>query len=286
MIYNDIFDLIGHTPVVKYENIYIKLEGCNPCGSIKDRAAKYMIEKALERGDIKKGDTIIEPTSGNTGIGLAALGPSKGLNVVIVMPDTMSEERIKAIKAYGAEIILTDGKLGMSGAIDLANKLVKEKGYYMMKQFDNPDNALSHYETTAEEIIADFKELDYCVCTIGSGGTITGIGKKLKEHYPNIKIIGVEPNESPLLTKGVSGPHKIQGIGANFVPSVLDMKYVDEVVTVKGDDCFKEMQELAKKGLFLGISSAAAVIAAKSIGKGNILAISPDSGLKYLSVIK
>ena len=286
MIYENVLDLVGHTPVVKYENIYIKLEGYNPAGSIKDRAAKYMLIKALERGEIKSGDTIVEPTSGNTGIGLACLGPSLGLKVVIIMPDNMSAERIKAIKAYGAEVILTDGALGMKGAIDLANKLVKEKNYHLMGQFDNPDNALAHYETTAEEIIEDFKNLDFVVCSIGSGGTITGLAKKLKEHYPNIKIIGVEPEESPLLSKGYSGAHKIQGIGANFIPSVLDTKCYDKIITVKSDDCFIEMKELAKKGLFLGISSAAAVIAAKSLGKGNILAISPDSGLKYLSVIE
>lgn len=286
MIYENVLDLVGHTPVVKYENIYIKLEGYNPGGSIKDRAAKYMLIKALERGEIKSGDTIVEPTSGNTGIGLACLGPSLGLKVVIIMPDSMSVERIKAIKAYGAEVILTDGALGMKGAIDLANKLVKEKNYHLMGQFNNPDNALAHYETTAEEIIEDFKNLDYVVCSIGSGGTITGLAKKLKEHYPNIKIIGVEPEESPLLSKGYAGAHKIQGIGANFIPSVLDTKCYDKIITVKSDDCFIEMKALAKKGLFLGISSAAAVIAAKSLGKGNILAISPDSGLKYLSVIE
>jgi len=286
MIYNNVLDLVGHTPVVKYENIYIKLEGYNPGGSIKDRAAKYMLIKALERGDIKCGDTIVEPTSGNTGIGLACLGPSLGLKVVIIMPDNMSVERIKAIKAYGAEVILTDGSLGMKGAIDLANKLVKEKNYHIMGQFDNPDNALAHYETTAEEIISDFKTLDYIVCSIGSGGTITGLSKRLKEVYPNIKVIGVEPEESPLLSKGYAGSHKIQGIGANFIPSLLDTSCYDKIITVKSDDCFIEMQKLAEKGLFLGISSAAAVIAAKSLGKGNILAISPDSGLKYLSVIK
>ena len=286
MIYNNVLDLVGHTPVVKYENIYIKLEGYNPGGSIKDRAAKYMLIKAMENGSLKKGDTIVEPTSGNTGIGLACLGPSLGLKVVIIMPDSMSVERIKAIKAYGAEVILTDGILGMKGAIDLANKLVKEKGYHLMGQFDNPNNALAHYETTANEIIDDFKELDYVVCTIGSGGTITGVSKRLKEVYPNIKIVGVEPEESPLLSKGYSGSHKIQGIGANFIPSILDLKLVDKIITVKSDDCFVEMQRLAEKGLFLGISSAAAVIAGKSLGKGNILVISPDSGLKYLSVIE
>jgi len=286
MIYNNVLDLVGHTPVVKYENIYIKLEGYNPGGSIKDRAAKYMLIKAMENGSLKKGDTIVEPTSGNTGIGLACLGPSLGLKVVIIMPDSMSVERIKAIKAYGAEVILTDGKLGMKGAIDLANKLVKEKKYHIMGQFDNPDNALAHYETTASEIIDDFKELDYIVCTIGSGGTITGLAKRLKEVYPNIKVIGVEPDESPLLSKGYAGSHRIQGIGANFIPSILDLKLVDKIITVKSDDCFIEMERLAKKGLFLGISSAAAVIAGKTLGKGNILVISPDSGLKYLSVIE
>ena len=245
-----------------------------------------MLIKALERGEVKSGDTIIEPTSGNTGIGLACLGPSLGLNVKIIMPDSMSVERIKAIKAYGAEVILTDGSLGMKGAIDLANKLKSEKGYHIMGQFDNPDNALAHYETTAEEIISDFKELDYVVCSIGSGGTITGLSKRLKEVYPNIKVIGVEPEESPLLSKGYAGSHKIQGIGANFIPSLLDTNCYDKIITVKSDDCFIEMKELAKKGLFLGISSCATVIAAKTLGKGNILAISPDSGLKYLSVIE
>lgn len=286
MIYNDISELLGHTPVVKYDGLFIKLECYNPTGSIKDRAAKYMIDKAIERNELKAGDTIVEPTSGNTGIGLAAFGSLRGINVVITMPSSMSEERIKAIKAYGAEIILTDAKQGMQGAVDFANKLVKEKGYKLLGQFDNQDNSLSHYETTAEEIIADFEKLDYLVCGVGTGGTIMGLSRRLKEHYKNIKIVAVEPFESPLLSQNVSGPHKIQGIGANFIPSLVEKELIDEIITIKSDDCFIEMANLAKKGLFLGISSAAAVLAGKKIKEGNVLVISPDSGLKYLSVIK
>lgn len=285
MIYENIIDLLGNTPVVKYDGIYIKLECYNPTGSIKDRAAYYMIDGAMKKGLLKKNDTIVEPTSGNTGIGLAAFGKVLGFNVVIIMPDTMSIERIKAIKAYGAEVILTDGKFGMKGSVDLANKLVEEKGYVLLDQFKNPDNAYAHEMTTAKEIIQDFDELDYLVCGIGTGGTITGLSRVLKEHYPNLKVIGVEPEKSPLLTKGYSGGHGLQGIGANFIPEVLDLKCVDEIVTVGDEEAYTEMDRLAKNGLFLGISSAAAVFVAKRF-KGKVLAISPDGGLKYLSIIK
>lgn len=286
MIYKDISELLGHTPVVMYDGLYIKLECYNPTNSIKDRASMYMIDKAIERGELKVGDTIVEPTSGNTGIGLAAFGALRGLKVVIIMPSSMSEERIKAIKAYGAEIILTSAELGMKGSIELANELVNTKGYKMLDQFNNHDNILAHYETTAEEIIKDFPTLDYVVCGVGTGGTIMGLSKRLKEHYKNIRIIAVEPEESPMLSQGVAGPHKIQGIGANFIPSLIDKTKIDQIVTIKSDDCYLEMQQLAKKGLFLGLSSAAAVLAGKKIKEGKILVIAPDGGLKYLSVIK
>ena len=286
MIYKDISELVGHTPVVMYDGLYIKLECYNPTGSLKDRASMYMIDKAIKRKELKQGDTIVEPTSGNTGIGLAAFGAIRGLKVVIVMPSSMSEERIKAIKAYGAEIILTDANLGMSGSIDLANELVKTKGYKMLDQFNNNDNILAHYETTAEEIIKDFPNLDYVVCGVGTGGTIMGLSMRLKKHYKAIKIIGVEPEESPMLSQNRADSHKIQGIGANFVPGLIDKNYIDEIITIKSEDCFIEMRELAKNGLFLGISSAAVVLAGKRIKKGKILVIAPDGGLKYLSVIK
>lgn len=284
MIYDNIEKLIGNTPVINIDGIFIKLEYLNLTGSIKDRASLYMINDAEKKGLLKKGSTIVEPTSGNTGIGLACIGINRGYNVVIIMPKSMSVERIKAIKAYGAEIILVDG--GMKECVELANNFVTEKGYVLMDQFNNPSNALSHEETTAKEIINDFKELDYLVCGIGTGGTITGLAHELKKHYKNLKVIGVEPYESPLITKGNSGAHKIQGIGANFIPSLLDLSFIDEVVTVKGEDAINEMKYLAKKGIFLGISSGAAVYAAKNIKKGNVLAIAPDGGLKYLSVIE
>ncbi|HHU81052.1 MAG: cysteine synthase A [Bacilli bacterium] len=288
MIYKNILDLIGNTPVVKLDDIYVKLEMYNISGSVKDRAAKWMIEGLEKAGKLKMGDIIVEPTSGNTGISLAMIGRVKGYEVVLVMPETMSLERRQVMEAYGAKIILTEGSKGMKGSIEEANRLVQEEGYVMPSQFDNFDNVMAHIESTAVEIINDFKTLDYVVSGIGTGGTITGIAKVLKKHYPNIQIIGVEPTESPIITAGSKGSHKIQGIGAGFVPSILNLEYVDKVVTVSSDDAIAMTTQTARKGLFLGISSGAALKVgydlANGEGKGKeILVIAPDGGLKYLS---
>jgi cysteine synthase A len=288
MIYKNILDLIGNTPVVKLDDIYVKLEMYNISGSVKDRAAKWMIEGLEKAGKLKMGDIIVEPTSGNTGISLAMIGRVKGYQVVLVMPETMSLERRQVMEAYGAKIILTEGSKGMKGSIEEANRLVQEEGYVMPSQFDNFDNVMAHIESTAVEIINDFKTLDYVVSGIGTGGTITGIAKVLKKHYPNIQIIGVEPTESPIITAGSKGSHKIQGIGAGFVPSILNLEYVDKVVTVSSDDAIAMTTQTARKGLFLGISSGAALKVgydlANGEGKGKeILVIAPDGGLKYLS---
>ncbi len=288
MIYKNILDLIGNTPVVKLDDIYVKLEMYNISGSVKDRAAKWMIEGLEKAGKLKMGDIIVEPTSGNTGISLAMIGRVKGYEVVLVMPETMSLERRQVMEAYGAKIILTEGSKGMKGSIEEANRLVQEEGYVMPSQFDNFDNVMAHIESTAVEIINDFKTLDYVVSGIGTGGTITGIAKVLKKHYPNIQIIGVEPTESPIITAGSKGSHKIQGIGAGFVPSILNLEFVDKVVTVSSDDAIAMTTQTARKGLFLGISSGAALKVgydlANGEGKGKeILVIAPDGGLKYLS---
>jgi len=288
MIFENITDLIGNTPVVKMDGLYIKLEGFNASGSVKDRAAKWMIEGLEKRGLLKPGDTIVEPTSGNTGISLAMIGAAKGYKVVLVMPDTMSVERQAVMKAYGAKIALTDGKLGMAGAIKEAERMVREKGCVMPMQFENPDNVLAHEEGTAQEILKDFPKLDYFVAGIGTGGTITGVAKVIKKAYPDVKVIGVEPAESPVITAGYKGSHGIQGIGAGVVPAILDLSLVDEVVTVKTEDARAEAKRLAEKGLFLGISSGAAAFAGyqllKKCGEDKvILAVAPDGGLKYLS---
>lgn len=288
MIVQNMSELIGNTPVVKYKDLYIKLEYFNASGSVKDRAAKWMIEGMEKDGILKPGDTIVEPTSGNTGISLAMIGASKGYKVVLVMPSTMSKERQDVMKAFGAEIILTDGSLGMSGAIAEANRLVLEENYVMPQQFENKYNVLAHEESTAKEIIKDFKDLDFFVAGIGTGGTITGVSKVIKKYYPNIKIIGVEPAESPIITKGEKGTHKIQGIGAGFVPKILDLDYVDEVVTVSSEFAKNTTVEVAKRGIFLGISSGAAIkvgldIIEKYGNDKKVLVIAPDGGFKYLS---
>lgn len=288
MIVKSISDLIGNTPIVENRGIYIKLEYFNASGSVKDRAAKWMIEGMEKDGTLKPGDTIVEPTSGNTGISLAMIGASKGYKVVLVMPDTMSKERRDMMKAYGAELILTDGTLGMNGAIEEANRLVREEGYVMPQQFNNEYNVLAHEESTAKEIIKDFKELDFFVSGIGTGGTITGVSKIIKKYYPNVKIIGVEPTESPIITKGEKGSHKIQGIGAGFIPKILNLEQVDEVVTVSSEEAKQATIDAAKQGLFLGISSGAAIKVGLDLlqkhGKDKkILVIAPDGGLKYLS---
>ncbi|MBE6782312.1 MAG: cysteine synthase A [Ruminococcaceae bacterium] len=302
MIYRSVEELIGNTPLlllsgIKNElglkaNIFAKLEFFNPAGSIKDRAALKMITDAEKSGLIKPGYTLIEPTSGNTGIGIAAIGVARGYKVKIVMPDTMSVERIKLIKAYGAEVVLTDGKDGMKGAINKAEELVKEdKNSIVMGQFTNPSNPLAHYETTGPEIWKDTSgKIDYLVSAIGTGGTITGTGSYLKEKNPNIKIIGVEPADSPVLSGGKAGPHKIQGIGAGFVPEILNLDIIDEVITVSNDEAYNFGRNIAvSDGVLVGISSGAALTAAVKLAKRedmtdkNIVVIFSDTGSRYLS---
>ena len=300
--FNTISDIIGKTPLLKLNNfiekykldanLFAKLEFMNPAGSIKDRAALQMINDAERSGRIKPGYTLIEPTSGNTGIGIAAVGVSRGYRVIITMPDTMSAERIKIMEAYGAEVILTSGKLGMSGAIDKAKELEKSlDNAVVMGQFVNPSNPESHYVTTGPEIYNDTDgKIDILISAVGTGGTITGIGRFLKSKNNNIKIIGVEPKDSPVLSGGSAGPHKIQGIGAGFVPEILDTDLIDEIVTVSNDDAYSFGRDLAKtEGLLVGISSGAALagainIASRPENKGkNIVVILPDTGMRYLS---
>ena len=297
MIVNSALELIGNTPVLRVNNmtdenegeVFIKLEKFNPGLSIKDRAALGMIEKAEKDGILKSGSVIVEPTSGNTGIGIALVGKLKGYKVVIVMPETMSKERRDMIKAYGAELVLTEGKKGMKGAIEMAEKLVKEKGYFMPQQFENKANPQKHYETTAEEILRDIPDIDVFVAGVGSGGTIVGVGRKLKELKPDVKVVAVEPEKSPVLSGGNPGAHKIQGIGAGFVPGVYSKDIVDEIFEVSDEDSYKVAKEFAtKEGVLIGISSGAALYAgieiAKKLGRDKkIVVISPDGGEKYFS---
>lgn len=298
MIYENIVDLIGKTPSVRLNNlvddsmaeIYVKLEYFNPTGSVKDRAALQMVKDMALAGKLKKGDTIVEPTSGNTGIGIAMIGAAKGYKVVLTMPDTLSVERRRMLSAYGAELILTDGALGMVGAINKAQELVKERGYIMLSQFDNPSNPLGHKLTTGQEILDDFSNLNAFVAGVGTGGTITGVAEAIKDHMPGLKIIGVEPAESPVLSGGAPGPHKIQGIGAGFVPGNYQQDLVDQILKISNEEAYATTQALAQKeGLFLGVSSGAAVAAglkiAKELGKGKrVLVLAPDGGSKYLSI--
>lgn len=301
-IYQNITDLIGNTPLLKLNNyhenlnlkgnIIAKLEYFNPAGSVKDRIAYAMIKDAEDQGLINHDTIIVEPTSGNTGIGLAAVCASKGYKVIFTMPETMSNERRELLKAYGAEIILTEGSLGMKGAINKANELKAEKdNVFIPGQFINPANPKIHYETTGPEIWNDLSgNIDILVSGIGTGGTITGTGRFLKEKNPNIKIIAVEPAGSPVLSGGTPGPHKIQGIGAGFVPDVLDTKIYDEIITVENVDAFNTSQLLAQtEGVLVGISSGAALKVAtllalkeENYGK-NIVVILPDTGERYLS---
>lgn len=297
MLVNSALELIGNTPVLRVNNmtdenegeVFIKLEKFNPGLSIKDRAALGMIEKAEKDGILKSGSVIVEPTSGNTGIGIALVGKLKGYKVVIVMPETMSKERRDMIKAYGAELVLTEGKKGMKGAIEMAEKLVKEKGYFMPQQFENEANPQKHYETTAEEILRDIPDIDVFVAGVGSGGTIVGVGRKLKELKPDVKVVAVEPEKSPVLSGGNPGAHKIQGIGAGFVPGVYSKDIVDEIFEVSDEDSYKVAKEFAtKEGVLIGISSGAALYAgieiAKKLGRDKkIVVISPDGGEKYFS---
>lgn len=285
-----LLETIGKTNLVQLENIskniYVKVEKSNPAGSIKDRAAYQMIMGAIERGELKEGMKIVEPTSGNTGIGLALIGRTLGFPVVLTMPASMSIERVKLIKAYGAEVILIK-EGGMAGSVEKAKELVENGAYYMPNQFDNKDNALAHYKTTGPEIYNDLKDINGFVAGFGTGGTVTGVGRFLKEQDKNIKIWAMEPYESPLLSQGKSGSHKIQGIGANFIPKVLDVDLLDEVITVKSDDAIDMARRLSKEeGLLVGISSGANVVAALKMQEklgGNIVTVLPDTGERYLS---
>lgn len=285
-----LLETIGKTNLVQLENIskniYVKVEKSNPAGSIKDRAAYQMIMGAIERGELKEGMKIVEPTSGNTGIGLALIGRTLGFPVVLTIPSSMSIERVKLIKAYGAEVILIK-EGGMAGSVEKAKELVENGAYYMPNQFDNQDNALAHYKTTGPEIYNDLKDINGFVAGFGTGGTVTGVGRYLKEQDKNIKIWAMEPYESPLLSQGKSGSHKIQGIGANFIPKVLDVDLLDEVITVKSDDAINMARRLSKEeGLLVGISSGANVVAALKMQEklgGNIVTVLPDTGERYLS---
>jgi cysteine synthase len=295
---NSISELVGQTPIVKLNrlveegsaDVYLKLEYMNPGSSVKDRIALAMIESAEESGDLKAGDTIVEPTSGNTGIGLAMVAAAKGYRAILVMPETMSMERRNLLRAYGAELVLTPGPEGMGGAIRKAEELSKEHGYFMPQQFKNLSNPEVHRRTTGKEIVEQMSEgLDAFVAGIGTGGTITGAGQVLKQNFDNIKIYAVEPVDSPVLSGGKPGPHKIQGIGAGFVPDILDTKVYDEVIQISNDEAFEYARRAAKEeGILGGISSGAAISAAlkvaKELGAGKkVLAIIPSNGERYLS---
>lgn len=300
MIYNSVSELIGNTPMVRLSNIerkynlkcrlLAKVEYFNPAGSVKDRVAKGMIESAIKSGELKEGGTIIEATSGNTGIGLSLLGSAYGFNVIIVMPDSMSRERITAMEAYGTKVVLTDGKLGMAGAIKKAEELKAEiDGAYIPAQFENSSNPRAHYDTTGPEIFENTEgRVDIFVSCIGTGGTISGISRYLKERKPEVKTIGIEPSASPLISKGISGSHKIQGIGANFVPNTFDRSLCDEIVTVSDSEAYEGARVLAKnEGLLVGISSGAALMGALKVIENEkdktVVILLPDTGLRYFS---
>lgn len=301
-IFNSVSDLVGNTPILRLNGlekkynlkskIFAKLEYFNPAGSVKDRVAKHIIDKAEKEGKLNQGATIIEPTSGNTGIGLAAIGVARGYKVIIVMPNNMSKERVTTIKAYGAEIVLTDGSLGMTGAIKKAEELNKQiDGSIIAGQFTNLANPEAHYLSTGPEIFDDMDgEIDYFISAVGTGGTLSGTGKYLKEKCSKIKVVAVEPLNSPMLTKNQAGSHKIQGIGAGFVPQTLDKSVYDIVDTVSDEDAYVFAKEVCvTDGVFVGISSGAALATAVKIAKKedvcgkNIIVILPDSGSRYLS---
>ena len=301
-IYQKITDTIGHTPLVELKNIeekynlkariIAKVESFNPAGSVKDRIAKAMIEDAERKGLINKDTVIIEPTSGNTGIGLSMVAASKGMRIILTMPETMSIERRNLLKAYGAELVLTEGRKGMKGAIAKAEELAKEiPNAFIPSQFTNMANPNMHYQTTGPEIYEDSDgKVDIIVAGVGTGGTISGTGKFLKEKIPGLKVVAVEPETSPVLSKGTPGPHKIQGIGAGFVPDTLDTKIYDEIITVSNEEAFEKGRESARtEGLLIGISSGAALAAAIKIAQREenknktIVVLLPDTGERYLS---
>ena len=295
MIYNNALDLIGNTQILNlkeagYPNVFVKLEKANPGGSIKDRAALYMINGAEEKGILNKDSVLVEATSGNTGIALAMAGKLKGYKVIIIMPDTMSIERRQLVKAFGAELILTEGAKGMAGSIEKANELLdKNPNYICLGQFDNEDNPRAHYETTGPEILKEVKDVSFIVAGIGSGGTIVGAGKFLKEKNKEIKVIGIEPKSSPLITENKSGPHKIQGIGANFIPKIYDKDIVDKVITVSDEDSYETVRLIANKlGILIGISSGANIFGAMKLSDENpdkiIVTVAPDGVDKYMSM--
>ena len=301
-VFEKVTDTIGHTPLVELKNlekefglkarIIAKVESFNPAGSVKDRIAKAMIEEAEAKGLINKDTVLVEPTSGNTGIGLSMVAASKGLRIILTMPETMSVERRNLLKAYGAELVLTEGSKGMKGAIEKAEALLKEiPNAFMPSQFTNPANPAIHYRTTGPEIFQDLDgQLDFFVAGVGTGGTISGTGKYLKEKKPDVKVVAVEPATSPVLSKGTPGPHKIQGIGAGFVPETLDTSIYDEIIPVTNEDAFATGKLSARKeGLLVGISSGAAIFAAITLAKRpenegkTIVVLLPDTGERYLS---
>ena len=297
MLCNNILGTIGGTPTVRLNkvvpdgsaDVFVKMENFNPSGSIKDRASISMIRDAESRGLLKKGYSIVEPTSGNTGIGLSMISAALGYKAVIVMPDSMSMERIRIMRSYGADVILTPGSEGMSGAVKKAEEIAGKGNAFMPQQFRNSANVMAHYLGTAKEILIDLPDVSAVVAGIGTGGTITGIGMGMRNFSPDVKVIGVEPYESPLLTKGKSGAHKIQGIGADLIPEILDKEYIDEIIAVKENDAIEMTRRLAREeGILSGISSGAAVRAALDIaaryGKGKkVVAVAADGGERYMS---
>ena len=295
MIYKNILDMIGNTPMINLcsienENVYVKLEKYNPGGSIKDRAVYYMVENLEKNSELKKGDVLVEATSGNTGIALSMIGNLKGYKVIIVMPENMSVERRTLMKSYGAEFILTDSSLGMHGSIEMMNKLLSENSNYKsLKQFENKYNTLAHYETTGVEIFNQVKDIDIFVCGVGTGGTISGIGKYLKEQNQNIKVVAIEPKTSPVISSNQTGTHNIQGIGAGFIPKIYDKNVVDSVMTISDEESYEGVRIMAKReGILVGISSGANIYAALKLSQmypnKKIVTVAPDGIDKYMSV--
>ena len=289
----NVIELIGNTPLVNLEkidkNVYVKLENKNPGGSIKDRAVLGMILGAEEKGLLKAGDRIVEATSGNTGIATAMIGKSRGYQVTIIMPESMSVERRSLIKAYGAELILTEAAKGMQGTIDKMNELLATGDYKSLGQFDNRDNPDYHYKTTGPEIYSELKDVDIFVAGIGTGGTVSGIGSYLKDQNPEVKVYGVEPETSPLITRGQAGPHKIQGIGANFIPKNYFADLVDEVILITDDEAFEMVRQVANdEGILIGISAGANIAAAKKLAEKfpgkKVVTVAPDGADKYMSM--